>query len=130
MRDADYRYDSDKTGKLIFNVFMLFLIGITLLICFEAPGMNNFRDLYKINPWFGENWCYVDGRDDNKVMINSGNYLKLGANDGHVVIEKIIDFTPQDNEYLMFSLRAFTVNVYVNDELVYEMQFMRSTVII
>ena len=120
MRDADYRYDSDKTGKLIFNVFMLFLIGITLLICFEAPGMNNFRDLYKINPWFGENWCYVDGRDDNKVMINSGNYLKLGANDGHVVIEKIIDFTPQDNEYLMFSLRAFTVNVYVNDELVYE----------
>lgn len=120
MRDGDYKYESDKVGKLIFNVFMFFLIGLTLIICFESPGMDKFRDLYKINPWFGENWCYVDGRDDNNVRINSGNYLRLEANEGHVIIEKIIDFTPQDNEYLMFRLRAFTVNVYVNDELVYE----------
>ena len=59
MRNGDYMYDSDKVGKLIFNVFMVFLIGLTVVIYFEAPGMDNFRDLYKINPWFGENWHYV-----------------------------------------------------------------------
>lgn len=120
MRNGDYIYDSDKVGKLIFNVFMVFLIGLTLVIYFEAPGMDNFRDLYKINPWFGENWHYADGRDDDTVKINSGNYLKLEEKDGDAVIEKVIDFTPEENEHLMFRVRAFTVNVYVNDKLVYE----------
>ena len=120
MRNGDYMYESDKVGKLILNVFLVFLIGLTVMIYFEAPGMDNFRDLYKINPWFGENWHYVDDRDNDTVKINSGNYLKLEEKDGRAVIEKVIDFTPEENEYLMFRVRAFTVNVYVNDELVYE----------
>lgn len=119
MSDGFYRYDKDNIGKLILGVFVVVLLGLNVLIYVRSPGTDNFRNLYKINAWFGEDWHYVDGRDDDTVKINSGNYLKVDEKSGHAIIEKVMNFTPESNEYLMFRVRAYTVNIYVNDRLVY-----------
>lgn len=119
MGEVFYKYDKDKIGKFIFWIFILLIFALTVLIYIREPNMDNFKSLYDTDAWFGADWYYVDDPGGRAVKINSGNYLKLEARGGHVVIEKIVDNTPEDNEYLMFRVRAYVVNMYVNGKLVY-----------
>lgn len=118
--------NSDK--KFLFSVgyyfFLAFVMVVTLWIFIYSPVQKHFRGLANNDVWFGDGWNYVndDGTIDEvaKIVPHREHYLRLDSRNNQIKITKILDFTPGDEDYISFRVRAQQVRVYVNGGLYYE----------
>lgn len=118
--------NSDK--KFLFSVayyfFLAFVVVVTLWIFINSPVQKHFRGLANNDVWFGDGWRYVngDGTIDTETEIkpHGRHYLRLDSRDNHIKITKTLDFTPSEDDYISFRVRAQQVRVYVNGEPYYE----------
>lgn len=118
------KYDFEFINKFIFYVFIFLILAVTVWIYVESPSRGYFSSLGKNDVWFGEDWYYEDTVLSSKELLAvpavSTHYLKLQAQQDIVRIIKVLDFTPSNEEYLCFRVKAPKVRVYVNGKMWYE----------
>lgn len=116
--------DSDFITKIIYDVFLALVFLMTVWVWVGSPVQRHFKALGNNDVWFGDNWYYADesatDRYNTPVFSYSEHYLRLRTNNNHVTITKIMDFTPQDDEYMCFRARSQDIVVYVNGKPWYE----------
>jgi signal transduction histidine kinase/ActR/RegA family two-component response regulator len=122
--------DKDLVTKIIYNVFIVFILAMTVWVWVGSPTQLHFGALGNNNVWFGENWYYADedktDRDNEPVESNLEHYIKLKTVNGHVTITKIMDFTPMEDEFMCFRAKSQDVTVYVNGKVWYERHYQEA----
>lgn len=115
--------------RVMYCVFLIAVLIITVMICLQAPIQRHFKNLGKNDVWFGDGWHYTDQFDETgkpeQVVPHRQHYLQIHTKDGAVSITKTLDFTPSSEEYLCFRARALDTVVYVNGEVWYEYYFRK-----
>lgn len=123
-------YDKEKVTKIIYNVFLIFILIMTVWVCVGSPVQPHFKGLKNNNVWFGDNWYYSDeaaqDRENVPIVSHMEHYLRLRTQNDHVTITKIMDYTPSDDEYMCFRARSQDVTVYVNGNVWYERHYQEA----
>ena len=123
------KYDFESINKFMFYALIVLILALTVWIYVESPGKGYFNSLGKNDVWFGEGWYYDDtaSEDASKssgnslaVSVVSKHYLRLQIQEDTVRITKVLDFTPSNEEYFCFRVKAPKVKVYVNGKIWYE----------
>lgn len=116
--EINNKWDVRFIKHVIYGAFLMALFIITLWVCIDSPVQYHFNELANNDVWFGDNWHYAG---DNTLVTSQGErYLRIKASDGKAVITKVMDYTPDVDEYMCFRVRAQDVSVYVNDRLLYQ----------
>jgi signal transduction histidine kinase/ActR/RegA family two-component response regulator len=122
--------DKDFVTKIIYNLFVLFILVMTIWVCVGSPTQPHFGALGNNTVWFGENWYYVNSdsskRDNTPVESQLEHYIRLKTDNGQVTITKILDFTPKEDEFMCFRAKSQDVTVYVNGEVWYERHYQEA----
>lgn len=122
IKDKYNQLDLRLLTIVVYGGFLMCLFAVTLLICLESPVQSHFKELAKTDVWFGEGWSYVTSETDrtgSDVEARNSHYLRVQKQGDATLISKVFDFTPEEDEYLCFRVKAQDVSVYVNDELIY-----------
>lgn len=109
--------------KILYAIAFVCLFTVTLLICIYSPTQHHFDVLGRNNVWFGDNWFYAD--DNTPVKALNEQYMKVMAVNEEARITKVIDFTPDTDEYLCFRVKSQDVAVYVNGEELYQNSYSK-----
>ena len=110
--------DVNFVKHVLYGAFLMGLFVLTLWVCIDSPAQRHFKELANNDVWFGDNWHYVQSNET--VDTQGGRYLRIRAENGEAVITKVIDYTPNADEYMCFRVRAQEVSVYANDRLLYQ----------
>jgi signal transduction histidine kinase/ActR/RegA family two-component response regulator len=117
-----FKSDRNTTTKNIYIIFLAFILILTIWVCVVSPSQPHFNKIDNNDVWFGDDWHYES--DGATVSSYFENYLRLKVTDGHVIITKTIDYTPDDDEYMCFRAKAQDVTVYVNGEVFYSRHYV------
>lgn len=118
MREKIKHVNTGMVKKILYAIAFVCLFTVTLLICAFSPTQHHFDVLGRNHVWFGDNWFYED--DNTPVKALNEQYMKVMASDEEARITKVIDFTPDADEYLCFRVKSQDVAVYVNGKELYQ----------
>lgn len=114
--------------RVLYCIFFIALFAITALICVRAPVQRHFKNIRKNDVWFGDGWYYTELSEGDaevaRVTPQAEHYLKIHTKDDSVSITKVLDFTPEQDEYLCFRARALDTVVYDSGGVRYTYSFL------